>query len=227
MKRSFLFGVVIFLSPAPVWAGMPSIRLSDVARLRFDAISFFLVGLLLSAFFIKLLWNWLARDFSALPRLTYPRALCLVILWGLLFILVLTMISGARELMTPGAWEKQGLTYRLADTARSEPADILDRVREQKLAGLRAALWKYAEEHDGQFPSDASAMGLPAETWQVPDASGMRYLYLGGQSIGPKIRPLAWEPELYGPRRLVLLTSGEIRFMDGEEITRAAQGEKR
>lgn len=38
----------------------------------------------------------------------------LVVLWGLLFIVVLAMISGARELMTPGAWEKQGATYRLA-----------------------------------------------------------------------------------------------------------------
>jgi len=26
---------------------------------------------------------------------------------------VLTMISGARELMTPGAWEKDGAIYRL------------------------------------------------------------------------------------------------------------------
>jgi hypothetical protein len=38
-----------------------------------------------------------------------------VTLWGLLFLLILTMISGARELMTPGAWEKHGSTYRLKD----------------------------------------------------------------------------------------------------------------
>ena len=36
-----------------------------------------------------------------------------VVLWGLLFMLVLTMISGARELLTPGAWEKKGATYQL------------------------------------------------------------------------------------------------------------------
>jgi hypothetical protein len=30
------------------------------------------------------------------------------------------MISGARELMTPGAWEKQGVTYRLADQAEAK-----------------------------------------------------------------------------------------------------------
>ncbi len=39
----------------------------------------------------------------------------MVVLWGLLFTVVLAMISGARELMTPGAWEKQGATYRLKE----------------------------------------------------------------------------------------------------------------
>ncbi len=42
-----------------------------------------------------------------------------MIIWGLLFVLVLTMISGARELMTPGAWEKEGFTYVLAGEAEN------------------------------------------------------------------------------------------------------------
>jgi hypothetical protein len=54
------------------------------------------------------LWNSLQRDFPRLPRLSFSRALAGVVLWGLLFIIVLTMISGARELMTPGAWQRQG-----------------------------------------------------------------------------------------------------------------------
>ena len=37
------------------------------------------------------------------------------VVWGSLFVLVLTMISGARELMTPGAWKKDGITYVLED----------------------------------------------------------------------------------------------------------------
>jgi hypothetical protein len=41
-----------------------------------------------------------------------------VTLWGLLFLLILTMISGARELMTPGAWEKHGSTYELKDAPK-------------------------------------------------------------------------------------------------------------
>jgi hypothetical protein len=53
------------------------------------------------------------RDFVRLPVLTFGRALALVTLLGFLFVLVLTMISGARELMTPGAWVKDGLKYKL------------------------------------------------------------------------------------------------------------------
>lgn len=96
-----------------VLAGMPSFSLTDVAKLRLDSISLFLVLLLLGAWGVKALWNALARDFPRLPRMTYGRALGVMTLWGLLFVIVLTMISGARELLTPGAWVKQGLTYKL------------------------------------------------------------------------------------------------------------------
>jgi hypothetical protein len=47
--------------------------------------------------------------------MTYARALAAVALWGFVFVIVLTMISGARELLTPGAWEKQGATYKLKE----------------------------------------------------------------------------------------------------------------
>jgi hypothetical protein len=117
--------VVVALVPDAVYAGMPSalpedfelvLRLNQPAHERFQAISFFLIGILAAALVVQLAWNYLRRDFSRLPRLSYPRALTAVVLWGLLFIVVLTMISGARELMTPGAWRKDGLTYTLKNT---------------------------------------------------------------------------------------------------------------
>src|SRR5205823_8784240 len=124
--------------PSDALAGMPSITLSDVARMRVQTISFFLMTLLLSAAAIQFLWNRLLRDFTSLPRLTYGKAVGVVVLWGLLFILVLTMISGVRELMTPGAWEKQGATYRLAGPSTPTPAvEPSDAVRRQKLDDLR------------------------------------------------------------------------------------------
>ena len=74
--RAVLSTVALALcTPGVVWAGMPSITLTDVARMRMQTISFFLLGLLASAWFVKLLWNYLRRDFSSLPCLSYGKAL--------------------------------------------------------------------------------------------------------------------------------------------------------
>lgn len=111
-----LFSIALFLAlPASAFAGMPSLGvLTEIARMRLENLSFFLMGFFLSALAVEFLWNYLARDWPVLPRLTYGKALGLVTLWGLLFVLVLTMISGARELMTPGAWQSNGVTYKLS-----------------------------------------------------------------------------------------------------------------
>src|SRR5262245_47532465 len=106
--------VLALAAPSVALAGMPSFKVNDVAMLRVESLSFFLVVFLVSALFIQVLWNFLRRDFPRLPRLSYGKALGLVTLWGTLFVLVLTMISGARELLTPGAWDKVGFTYKLA-----------------------------------------------------------------------------------------------------------------
>ena len=119
------------LWPAVAWAGMPffgpdessrRLVLSDAGRLRYEAISFFIVVLLLSALIVRWLWNRLACDFPKLPRLNFGKALGVVLLWGLLFLVVLTMIATTREMMTPGVWEKQGLLYKIpTDQPRAKP----------------------------------------------------------------------------------------------------------
>ena len=105
-------------------AGMPMplpteivqhLRLTESAHAGFQAISFFLVVLLLSVVVVRWLWNGLAREFPKLPRLTFGKSLGLVVLWSLFFLVVLTMIAVSRELMTPGAWEKEGLLYRVVE----------------------------------------------------------------------------------------------------------------
>ena len=213
-------------APALAFAGMPSVSLSDVARLRVQTISFFLVALLLSAWLIKLLWNYLRRDFVSLPRLTYGKAVGVIVLWGLLFVLVLTMISGARELMTPGAWEKNGLTYRLThEPPAPYPEEGPESERRQQLERLRAALWESARSHGGEFPA-AAASDVPAECWLVPGSSRLRYLYVEGQAADQGATPLAYEPGVYGSRRLVLLTSGEIRGMEVEDILKVLPPER-
>jgi hypothetical protein len=107
--------LAIALFPSVALAGMPSPPiLTDIARLRVETISFFLAVFLACALAVKSLWNRVLRvSFPQLPRLNFWRALGLTALWGLLFIVVLTMISGGRELMTPGAWDRQGATYKL------------------------------------------------------------------------------------------------------------------
>lgn len=109
--------VVVGLSTVALtaWAGMPSLTLSDTARLRLSGISFFVVLLLLSAWGFKFVWNYLRRDFARMPQLSYAKSLAAVLLLGLLFNIILLMIAGTRELMTPGAWEKSGVTYKLRD----------------------------------------------------------------------------------------------------------------
>jgi hypothetical protein len=113
--------LILFLPRAAV-AGMPSLTLTDVVKLRLEVISFFLMGLLLSAGVVMAVWNSLQRDFAWLPRLSFGRACGVVVLWGLLFVVVLTMISGARELMTPGAWEKEGVAYKLREAGSEASA---------------------------------------------------------------------------------------------------------
>ncbi len=228
--RKFLIGAAaVFADPGIAGAGMPTVTLTDVARMRVENISFFLAGLLLSSAAIQFLWNRLRGDIPILPRLSYGKALGVVVLWGLLFVLVLTMISGARELMTPGAWDKQGRTYRLAGStaASSDATASRDQARRQKLEELRVALWGYAAAHQGQFPPDRTSPAIPADKWTVPDPSGMRYLYEVGQAAGRGNTPLAYEPELFGSRRFVLFTNGDIREMDSDAISQARRAEKK
>ena len=112
--HALTLAVAVAACAGPAYAGMPApFVLRDVARMRIEVISFFIVALLFAAAAIQFLWNMLRQDFTRLPRLAYGRALGVVVLWGLLFVVVLAMISGTRELMTPGAWQRDGATYRL------------------------------------------------------------------------------------------------------------------
>jgi len=220
-----LFGVL----PSIAEAGMPSplpinprrvLRLSDSALSRFEAISFFVLVFLLAAKGIQMLWNYFRRDFPKLPRLSFGKALAGLFLWGLLFVIVLTMISGARELMTPGAWEKRGATYRLTGGEQAATANDPDpeSARRQHLEKLRTALWQFAATHQGQFPKVSEQTAIADECWEVPESGGMRYFYVTGLQAGHAPEILAYEPELVPGRRLVLKTTGDIMIMASAEL---------
>ena len=60
----------------------------------------------------------------------------------------------------------------------------------------------------------------------MPDAAGLRYIYVPGQSAGKAAELLAFEPELDPNRRLALLTNGEIVSKSTAEITAQRPGGK-
>src|SRR5207244_2588840 len=153
-------------------AGMPSITLRDIYRLRFQELSFFFFLFLVCSFLFKVMWNYAAKGFSWLPTLNFRRALCLAALFGLLMLLILTMISVIREVLTPGAWRKQGSTYRLNDPAQ-EP------VRRRSLEHLRLALFEYARANGGNFPAHDFTPDIAEKIWESPDQEGSHYIYSG------------------------------------------------
>jgi hypothetical protein len=195
--------------------------LNEAPLYRLQAVSFFLFGLLLSALAVQLLWNYLRRDFTKLPRLSYPRALAGVLLWGLLFLIVLTMISGARELMTPGAWKKAGFTYKLVEDPKADPEPSPGVLRKQKLEQLRTALWNFAATHNGRFPSKQETAAISWDLWLVPEGAGLRYQYVPGLTAGPSPTVLVYEPQLDAARRLALLTDGDITALTSSEQDRS------
>ena len=165
-------------SPRPSWA--PSADGAGASLAPLQAISFFVACLLLSAWGVKALCNSVRRDLPVLPWLSYGRSLSLVILWGLCFVVVLTMISGARELMTPGAWRKQGWTYTLAS---AKPADGPE-LRRDALEKLRFALWNFAATHEGRLPS-AGESQIDQSLWEIPGWPGLNFLSVAGRAARP------------------------------------------
>lgn len=218
-RIAFLFCLIW---PSVAWAGMPMVMLTDLGRMRIQVISFFLVVFLISAWGIQALWNRLGNDFAILPQISYRQSLGIVTLWGLLFILILTMISGARELMTPGAWEKEGLTYRLKkqEEAAKQQDSELNQQRKEKLYQLRSFLMAHAQLHKGSFPPSREDLIAPPAIWEAPGPGNLTYHYRPGLTVQHKPGPLVYEPDI-SHLRWVLLSNGKIQKMTSEEITQA------
>lgn len=210
IKRAIVF-LVVAATTLPANAGMTVYGLRDIYRLRLEEVSFFVALFLACALGLKLLWNYAFKGFTSIPRLKYLQALSASLIFGLVMLLVLTMISGIREVLTPGAWRKQGTSYRLNDPSQ-EP------VRKRSLEHLRGALLDYARTHGGQFPQHDFVPEIPEKIWESPDPSGSRYIYSGGLSTNEVNALLAIEPASFGERRFVLKASGAIELLSNEEI---------
>ena len=200
----------------PLFAGMPSIgpMLTSFGLKTFTGLSTVVVAMLLATIVLNLSWNALAKS-TTLPALSFGKTAILTVLLGMLFFLVLVMISGSRELLTPGAWQPSGLVSHLTDTPADKPYDPLKiktppqdlvsstmlvpkdespeslrAVRKESLVRLRAALWNYADDHGGDFPESVAASGFPEDFWTIPVSGGRRYDY------DPKGEILVRSPDL-------------------------------
>ena len=205
--RKGIISSVTFLwlaGSTPAFAGMTVISLTDMARMRLDALSFFLVLYFFITWLVKLAWNQLATAFPGMPRLNYRRALGLVFVTGLLFYVVLTMISGARELLTPGAWEKQGVGYR----QREQQGDLTKEARHKRMRALQESIWSYARDHDGNAPSSPLVAEMNPDEWLFP--GGGLYCLMPDVKPGGGRQILVYEPSAGGSRRFVLLADGSI-----------------
>lgn len=196
-------------STTPVLAGMPSFSLTEIAEARLDAISFFLVGFALSALLLKWAWNLLARDFGWLPRLRYHHALAALVVSGLFVYVALSLIAGARELMTPGAWVRTGSTHQLA-TPEQQLKAWLESARRTALEHLRDQLWAYAAEHEGQLPSHRLDPAIPESAWSGVHPQREPYGYVPGRRPGTGTAIVVFEPDAYGAVRFALSEDGEV-----------------
>jgi hypothetical protein len=232
-SRAFAL-VVVILAPATAHAGMVMYTLSDVVSARLQVISFFIFLSLLLAFVFQRCWNLLAKDFSRMPALSYRHSVAAIVVASLFCGLILTMISGARELMTPGAWDKIGTHYKLREP-KQEPAAWLDSARRRAIENFRDALWNYAQHYEGRLPDDPTSKDMTPSVWRSPDSSGTPYSYLPRRdkkvsshrlpqesAVPPSASSgayvLAFEPMTFGSERFVLLSSGEVLKMQLGEL---------
>jgi len=224
-KRWMTAGALVFVfagTSQAVFAGMSTVTLSKFGTDRLIGLStvFFLL-IIVVATVLTYCWNRLVAE-TNWPRLTHPKAIGFSFLGGLLFFLVLVMIAGSRELLSPGAWRPKGILYELSsnplpppDGVVFDPATLVPEedspearlaVRREALARLRAALWKYADENNGTFPEE-----LPPESRAIPVSGGLKYQYTPQKSGF-----LVSEPDMNEPPRLGLDRQGMIIVISHE-----------
>lgn len=202
--------VFFWIIDTPIaYAGMPSIVLTKIAKLRLTTISFFLFIYILSVSSIFTIWNYVQKDFPQLPKLSFVKAMALVFLWGLAMQLILVMVAGTRELMTPKAWESAGIIYELTPDAFQK----LIETRQYKLEILKKELWNFAKNNSGKFPTKRELKAISEDI--LLDSTGKNpYNYVENLTLNSPFQPLAYEADTFGNQRMVLFTNGNIEILE-------------
>jgi len=192
------------------------VTISDFFLMRLELISVFLLGMVISTVVVQKVWNNFQTDFTSLPQLSFGKSFALVTLWGLLFVIVLTMISGARELMTPGAWIKKGNTYVLresfTDTDVDEATRQLRERRKSHLQFIHTILLDDVLKRE-TLPKSKEDLPLPKRLWIVIETHGLEYVYVPGLASVADSNALIAEPEFFEDGRYVLWQDGRIELI--------------
>jgi len=195
---------------------MPFLTLTDMASTRFEALGFFVGLFFVLAGVVRGLWAVARRDLPGLPSPTYRASLAFVFAVALLLQVVLTMISGARELMTPGAWEKRGATY--TQKSEGEGLAALPYARVRAVEDLREALWRSAAQNEGRLPANDVDPSVPEEHWKV-SGTDVRFVYVPGARVdAAPPRVIAYEPAAVGSKRVLLKSDGTIVVVGADEL---------
>ena len=203
-------------------AGMPSsLRLSQYvtkygAERMIGLSTGVFLGLLVSTLIIRACWGVLVRD-TNWPKPTLPKSFAATLLGGILFFLVIVMIAGSRELFSPGAWEPDGVLYKLASSPSAQEKYAVSFSAEIKtdrhtaIVALRDHLKTLRTEDgfptwDEMFAKTTITQSIRLEYWTIPFASGMRYEYHPDQNDGPwlAVEPPALEQQTPDIKRLAI-----------------------
>ena len=208
-----------------VLAGMPSVVLTDDKRQMLLALSFFLAVLIVATLLVRWAGNVLLQWAGQPVRLRFSQAFAASLIWGLACVVVLVMISGARELMTPGAWQRQGFTSVLAtastpelpeESSESQPASRSEQVH-SRLQEIRGLLLSYALRHEGRFPDSTDQPDLPPDAWDFPEGFVGTWILIPGRHFADVPLPLVISPEMEGEQH-VLFVNGQLLRLSPPEV---------
>ena len=222
MKRiQHIFSVVVVTMltlqlTATAYAGMPSsLRLSQYvtkygAERMIGLSTGVFLGLIVSTVIIRVCWGVLAKG-TDWPRPTLTKAFAATLLGGTLFFLVIVMIAGSRELFSPGAWEPDGVLYKLASSPPTHEQYTVSQLAELQAARRTAivALRDYLKVHPFAEPVTSITSRESRnvyELWVIPYAFGMRYEHHPDKDDGRwlVIEPAALEHHLPEAGRLAI-----------------------
>jgi hypothetical protein len=144
---------------------------------------------------------------------------------GAVFALVAGLAVGKREVFLPEKWIEQGFTHRLTEEQQREVAAELHDERQRRLEELRDSLRQFAATNDGAYPQSLDDARIPEGVRQPPHSGGLQYVFMPKLTLHDGVTVLAYEPEIFGRERLVLLADGQIVSM-GQEHLRSDIGEQ-